>query len=332
MREFSLRSVLVALLLALLPLVGRPAAAQPNLLVDAENGRVLYAEDADRPWHPASTTKLMTAYVVFQALRDGKLKLDDQVIQSERSIGEAPSKLGMPVGQGLAVDLALQALIVKSANDVAVMLAEKVGGSVEGFVELMNATAKKLGMTATRYVNPNGLHNEGQITSARDLARLALALLRDFPEHKDRFSRIYVTIGKRQLHSYNSLLRTYQGADGMKTGFVCASGYNVVASATRNGHKLIAVVLGARSGGDRAIRAAGMFDFGFEYYDWQKLLAANNLSPELAGMPLGPESSAAPADMRNLVCGARAYASRSVKKKAARRKVRHPLRGRPRHH
>lgn len=331
MREVCLKPVLFALLLALLTPIVRPAAAQPNLLVDAGSGRVFYAEQADHPWHPASTTKLMTAYVVFEALRAGKLKLDDAVIQSERSIAEAPSKIGLPVGLGMTVELALQALIVKSANDVAVMLAEKVGGSVEGFVDMMNATAKKLGMTATRYVNPNGLHHDGQITTARDLARLALALLRDYPEHNERYARYYMNIGKRRLHSYNSLLKSYAGADGMKTGFVCSSGFNIVASATRDGHKLIAVVLGARNSSERAQRAAIMFDFGFQNYEWETLLASNNLTPELATMPVGADSANAPADLRQTVCrGGSAVASRSVKKKATRRKGRPQPRARHR--
>ena len=198
--------------------------------MDAGSGKVFYANDQDHPWHPASTTKLMTAYLVFEAIRDGKLKLTDAVLQSERSIKEPPSKIGYPVGIGMSIELALQSLIIKSANDVAVMLAEKVGGSVEGFSALMNAKAKSLGMNATHYVNPNGLHNVAQVTTARDLALLTQALWREFPEHRARFSRAYMKIGRRKLRSYNSLLRTYAGTDGMKTGFVCASGFNIVAS------------------------------------------------------------------------------------------------------
>lgn len=330
MRKFWSVPALFALLLVL----SAKASAGPALLLDAETSQVFYAEEADRPWHPASTTKLMTAYLTFQAIRNGKLSLTDAVLQSERSIGEPPSKIGLPVGLGMTVDLALQALIIKSANDVAVMLAEKIGGNMEAFVGQMNATAKKLGMTSTHFVNPNGLHQDGQVTTARDLARLALALLRDFPEHKERYKTYYMQIGKRRLHSYNSLLKHYEGADGMKTGFVCASGYNVVASATRNGRKLIAVVLGAKTGNERAVRAASLFDYGFEYYDWKMLLTANAGASRLNEMPLGEETAAAPGDMRGVVCSPRRVVSRSARKKGAkarRSKARQSVKPRTRH-
>src|SRR5215470_17388003 len=197
-------------LAAALTALSTPAPAGPALLLDAADGRVLYSEDADNQWHPASLTKIMTAYVTFEALKEGKLTL--------------ASKIGFPIGAEMTVETALQALIVKSANDVAVMLAEAVSGSQEAFVERMNATAARLGMTRTKFANANGLPAPEQVTTARDLARLATAVLRDFPEHTALWSMLEVRLGKRRLHTHNGLLTNYAGADGMKTGFICDSG------------------------------------------------------------------------------------------------------------
>ena len=301
-----------------------PSNAGPALLMDAQSGKVFYAEDQDRPWHPASTTKLMTAYLVFEAIRNGKLKLTDAVLQSERSILEPPSKIGYPVGIGMSVELALQSLIIKSANDVAVMLAEKIGGTVEGFSARMNRKAKALGMNNTNFVNPNGLHHKEHVSTARDLALLTQALWKEFPEHRARFSSASMKIGRRKLRSYNSLLRTYQGTDGMKTGFVCASGYNIVASATRDGRRLIAVVLGARNGGQRALRTKALLSYGFEHYDWKMLLGGKKKELYLADFPVGDNQKAEPANLRSTVCRPRRRIVRSKskrrKKKARRRK------------
>ncbi len=245
------------------------ATAGPALLFEASSGKVLYAEDIDNLWHPASLTKIMTAYITFEAIRNGKLKLDDKVVCSEVSAKEPPSKIGLPIGAEMSVALALKALIVKSANDVAVMLAEKVGGSVENFVARMNATAQRLGMTRTRFVNPNGLPADEQVTTARDLAKLSRAIVRDFPQYAELWAMPHFRIGKRRLASHNSLLRSFEGADGLKTGFICDSGYNVVASATREGTRLMAVVLGEPSGNDRSIRAASLLEHGFQHYGWK---------------------------------------------------------------
>ena len=240
---------------ALAVAVGGPGCSGgggPALLFDADDGQVLYAEDADDQWHPASLTKIMTAYVTFEALKEGKLTMESKIGCSELANSQAPSKIGLPVGAEMTVETALQALIVKSANDVAVMLAEAVSGSQEAFVARMNATAARLGMTRTKFVNANGLPAPEQVTTARDLARLATAALRDYPEHAQLWSMLEVRLGKRRLHSHNGLLTNYAGADGMKTGFICDSGFNMVASATREGRKLIAVVLGEATGGERA--------------------------------------------------------------------------------
>ena len=175
------------------------AWAGPTLLLDASDGLILYAEDYDNQWHPASLTKIMTAYVTFEALREGKIKLDSKIGCSELAYQQPPSKVGLPVGAEMTVETALQVLIVKSANDVAVMLAEGVAGTQEAFVARMNATAARLGMTRTRFVNANGLPAPEQVTTARDLAKLAQAVIRDYPEYAAYWSMVDVKVGKRRL-------------------------------------------------------------------------------------------------------------------------------------
>jgi D-alanyl-D-alanine carboxypeptidase len=304
-------------LAAALTALSSPAAAGPALLLDAADGRILYSEDADNQWHPASLTKIMTAYVTFEALKEGKLTLASKIGCSELASSQSPSKVGLPVGAEMTVETALQALIVKSANDVAVMLAEAVSGSQEAFVERMNATAARLGMTRTKFVNANGLPAPEQVTTARDLARLARAVLRDFPEQAPLWSMLEMRLGKRHLHTHNGLLTNYAGADGMKTGFICDSGFNVVASATRDGHKLIAVVLGEPTGSERTVRAANLLEHGFNSWAWKQLFPSATLDT----MPIADDAKG-PMTMRQAVisyeCGtARRAVAKVHKKKGA---------------
>ena len=268
------RVVCVALVALALLLPARLLAG-PALVFDPVKGTLLYQEDMDALWHPASLTKLMTTYLIFESLRSGKLKLDGKIVTSKYANAQAPSKIGLPVGATIRVELAIKALLVKSANDVAVMFAEAISGNERAFAKRMNATAKRLGMRRSRFVNPNGLPDDRQITTARDMAYLARALIMDFPEYSHFFAVPYVKIGKRRMRNYNSLLRTYDGADGMKTGFVCASGYNIVVSATRGSRKLVAVVLGGRTGGERNQRAAKLLDHGFRRFSWRALFGKN---------------------------------------------------------
>jgi D-alanyl-D-alanine carboxypeptidase len=251
--------------------------AGPALLFDPANGKILYAEDQDDQWHPASLTKIMTAYLTFEAIRAGKITLEQKIPCSEAAFIQPPSKVGLPVGGEMTVETALQALVVKSANDVAVMLAEAVGGSEQNFVEMMNAKAQALGMTRTKFVNANGLPAAEQITTARDLARISAAVIHDFPEYNDLWGRADMKIGKRRLATHNGLLKTYEGADGLKTGFTCDSGFNVVASATRDGHRLMAIVLGESSGHSRSVRAANLLEHGFETQEWKAALGTSTL-------------------------------------------------------
>jgi D-alanyl-D-alanine carboxypeptidase len=273
-----------------------PAGAGPALLFEAADGRVLYAEDPDNQWHPASLTKIMTAYVTFDALKEGKLTMASKIGCSELASSQSPSKIGLPVGAEMTVETALQALIVKSANDVAVMLAEAVSGSHDAFVERMNATAARLGMTRTKFVNANGLPATEQVTTARDLARLATAVVRDYPEHAQLWSMLEVRLGKRRLHTHNGILTNYAGADGMKTGFICDSGFNVVASATREGRKLVAVVLGESTGAERTVRAANLLEHGFNTLKWKALFGPQTLET----MPVA-EDAKGPMTMRQAV-------------------------------
>jgi D-alanyl-D-alanine carboxypeptidase len=258
---------------------------------------VLQADNATYPWYPASVTKLMTTYVTLRAVKDGRLTLDKLITVSGSAAAQQPSKMGFKVGTKVTVDNALKMLMVKSANDMAVVLAEGVGGSIDNFAAEMNRTAQRLGMTQTHYVNPNGLPDDRQVTSARDLAILARALIRDFPEYDFYWHVPAIRMGRRVMHNYNMLIDRYPGADGMKTGFICASGFNLVATATRNNRRLIAVVLGASSGVARAEKAAQLLEKGF---------AGNTLSwlmPALGSVESLTPVAAEPPNLREEMCG-----------------------------
>ncbi len=265
-------------------MVSVPATASPALLFEPSTGKVLYAEDIDDLWHPASLTKLMTAYLTFEAIKEGKLHLDDKISCSLVATLQPPSKVGVQVGETLKVEQALQAVIIKSANDVTVMLAEAISGSEAAFVERMNATAKRLGMTRTNFVNTNGLPDPGQVTTARDLAKISRAVITEYPQYASYWAMPDMRIGRRRLGSHNALLKTFPGADGLKTGFTCDSGYNVVASATRDGRRLMAIVLGETSGNERAVRAASLFEYGFQNYGWKELFNTTSVD----NLPLDP--------------------------------------------
>ncbi len=264
------------------------ASAGPALLFDAASGKVLYAEDQDQPWHPASLTKIMTAYMTFDALRSKKISLEQKIATSANAHAQPPSKLGLPVGAEITVNLALKALIVKSANDAAVMLAEAIGGSEEAFIAQMNSAAQRLGMTRTRFVNPHGLPAAEQVTTARDLARLTRVVVRDYPEYAPLWSMADMQIGRRRLRTHNGLLRTYDGADGLKTGFICDAGFNVVATATRDDRRLVAVVLGEFTSRDRSLRAASLLEHGFKNYGWKEFFSTTTVD----SLPVSADTTA----------------------------------------
>ncbi len=273
------------------------AHAEAQLLIEASTGKVLHAENATYPWYPASVTKLMTAYTTLRAVKERRLALDTLLTVSRNAAAQQPTKMGFKVGTQLTIDNALKMLMVKSANDVAVAIAEGVGGSITGFADLMNANARQLGMSQSNFVNPNGLPAENHISSARDLGILARALIQEFPEYDSYWHIHSIRYGNRVMRNYNSLIDRYPGADGMKTGFICASGYNVVASATRNGRRLIAIVLGAYSGAVRAQKAAQLLERGFNSggLSW--------LTPSLGTIDALAPIDAQPPNLREEMCG-----------------------------
>src|SRR4026209_111163 len=272
--RMKLRRAGLGLLVGAILMAPVGASAGPALVFEPYNGTVFYAEDPDAQWFPASLTKLMTAYVAFQAIKADTIKPDTVVICSKEATEQAPSKLWLKVGESITLDTALKVLIVKSANDVAVMIAEAVAGSQDAFVQRMNDAAQHVGMTRTHFANVNGLPNEEQVTTARDLAKLARAIIVEFPEYADLFSSIQVQVGKKTMRTHNSLLVSFPGADGMKTGFICESGFNVVASATRDGRKLVAVILGESSVASRNQRATDLLEKGFRRHFWKSLFGS----------------------------------------------------------
>jgi D-alanyl-D-alanine carboxypeptidase len=278
-------------------LAAAPATAESLLLVEVDSGKVLYAQNATNPWYPASITKIMTAYVTLRAVREGRITLHTLFRVSHNAAAAAPTKMGFKVGTTVTVDNAIKMLMVKSANDIAIVIAEGVSGSVENFADDMNRQARRLGMTQSSFVNPNGLPAANQITSARDMAILARAALKEFPQYNHYWSLPGIRMGKRVYRNHNNLMGRYAGTDGMKTGFICASGFNVVATATRNGKRLIAVVLGSPSPAVRAVKAAQLFERGFQVSPLSWLTPA--LGPVNALQPVNVD----PPNLRDTMCG-----------------------------
>jgi D-alanyl-D-alanine carboxypeptidase len=274
-----------------------PARAESTILVDVASGKVLQADNATYPWYPASTSKLMTLYVTLSAIRDHRITFDTLFTVSRTAAMQAPTKMGFPVGTQVTVDNAIKMMMVKSANDMAMLLAEGIGGSVDGFAQEMTLTAHRLGMSESNWVNPNGLPADGQITSARDLAILARALIREFPQYSFYWHIPAIQYGRRVVRNYNPLLGRYPGTDGMKTGFICASGFNLVATATRDNKELVAVVLGAPSGAARAVKAAEMLESGFRQNPLSWLIPSLGTVNELKPI------EADPPNLKDQMCG-----------------------------
>ncbi len=267
--------------------------AAPTLVVDVSSGAVLHAEEATRPWYPASLTKLMTVYVALRAVHEGRVSLQTPLLVSNRAARMAPSKMGFKAGTEVTLENALKIIMVKSANDVSVTIAEGVAGSVEKFSTEMNQVAAALGMRQSHFVNPNGLHHDEHVSSAQDMAVLARALLIHFPQHQTLYGIGALKLGTKIIPTHNGLLGRYPGADGMKTGFVCASGFNVVASATRGGRRIITVVMGSPNAKTRTLKAMSLFEQGF---------AASNFGrTTLAQLP--PSGVAEAPNMRSQICG-----------------------------
>ena len=264
-----------AVLCSLLALAGavRPATAQvwsdryASLVTDAASGSILEQVNADEPRYPASLTKLMTLYMAFEALRDHRIELDQVVPVSWHAASMTPVKLGLVPATYLTVEQAMLAMVTLSANDAACAMGELLGGDEERFAQMMTLRARSLGMTHTTFRNASGLPDPDQVSTARDLAVLARHLVQDFPDDYALFSVPSFTFHGREILNHDTMLRTYPGADGLKTGYTELSGHNLVTSAVRGGVRLIGVVLGMRANGERDVLMASLLDDGFERMD-----------------------------------------------------------------
>ena len=244
-------SLLVTLLVILASTQVAAADRRAAMAIDANTGKVLYASKADEPRHPASLTKMMTLYLVFEEIESGRLSLQTKIRMSERAASAPPSKLNLKPGEEISVRDAIMALTTKSANDIAVAIAEHIGGSEEKFAQMMTERAQLLGMAKTTFRNASGLPNREQVTTARDMLTLALHLQDDFPQHYRFFSVRSFTFKGRTYRTHNSLLRTFPGMDGLKTGYIRMSGFNVVSSVRRSGRHVVAAVFGGTKAATR---------------------------------------------------------------------------------
>jgi D-alanyl-D-alanine carboxypeptidase (penicillin-binding protein 5/6) len=235
-----------------------------SIVVDASSGEVLFSRFADARRYPASITKVMTLYLVFEALESGKVKLTDNLTVSPRAASQPPSKLGLAAGQSISLEDAMKATAVRSANDMAVVLAEHIGGSEAQFTARMTAKAKELGMDHTRFTTANGLPDTRQATTARDLSILSRAVMRDYPQYYRYLGLHDWFYNGRDYRNTNGLLASGRGYDGSKTGFTNASGYNLAASSVRDGKRIITIVMGGRSTASRNAHVAELMDTGFE--------------------------------------------------------------------
>lgn len=254
--------LLVGLALATTSVQANPRYAA--IVVDATSGEVLHAANAEAPRYPASLTKMMTLYLLFEALDEGRLSLDQPLPVSRQAAAMPASKLWLAAGDSIPVRDAIPALIIRSANDVAVVVAEALGGSEAAFAQMMTAKARELGMLDTRFRNASGLPDDLQVTTARDMANLAVRLMADFPHYYDNFGRTRFSFRGNQHNGHNRLLSNYDGADGLKTGFIRASGFNVATSARRGDRRLLAVVMGGFTAHSRDAHMTTLLDNGFQ--------------------------------------------------------------------
>jgi D-alanyl-D-alanine carboxypeptidase len=300
MKKWAIRLMLSLSVAWALPVQARYAA----LVVDADTGTVLHSVEATARWYPASLTKMMTLYLTFEALDRGQLRLDETLTASAHAESMPSSELGLAQGDRIVLRDALLGVIIRSANDAAVVLAERLGGSESAFAETMTAKARSLGMVNTTFRNASGMSDPQQVTTAHDLALLARALRRDFPHRYPLFSTKEFDYKGVTLRSTNALLKSLDGADGLKTGFTCASGFNIVVSAQREGRKLIGIMLGAQNRIARNEKVAQMLNDGFRVdriqYPAKQLadlsVEANDLPPpyQLSGCGSGTLTASAP--------------------------------------
>lgn len=304
--------------LAALVLLAAAAAAGPAraeigsyLVFDVKTGAILDEHNAIKPWYPASLTKLMTVYVTFRAIEEGRITLKSPVVISAESLRAPPSKMGFPVGSVITVETALKILLVKSANDVSVALGEAVSGSEADFVRAMNREARRIGMTQSNYANPHGLPDKNHVSSARDLAILVTQIRDEFPEYDDFFEITALKLGKRLYKNHNYLVAHFPGTTGMKTGFICSSGFNLAATATRGGREIAAIVLGGYTSRERNEETAKLLELGFRTRTG--FLSGNRKN--LNDLRKASVTAGTPVDLRPIVCGGKrpktAYSDRS---------------------
>ncbi|WP_108882583.1 serine hydrolase [Anderseniella sp. Alg231-50] len=287
------RSVVMVLILSLVLIAGanRPAMARPAfsaVTVDASTGKIIYSKNLDAKRYPASLTKVMTLYLMFQEIDAGRMSFSTPMKVSKRAAAQQPSKLGLRVGSTITARNAMFALITKSANDAAMVVAEHIGGSQKGFAKRMTRQARALGMTRTKFTNPNGLPDKRQVTTARDMATLGLRIQRDFPKYYKHFATRSFKYGKRKYRNHNRLLGKLKGVDGIKTGYTRASGFNLLSSRTLGTRSLVAVVMGGRSG-----RSRNAFMTKILKRDLRKASRGSKKIAMVAGTPPGYSAAAA---------------------------------------
>lgn len=258
----------------------KPNNRYASIVMDADTGMILHQRHADKKLHPASLTKVMTLMMAFEAMERGKLRLNDRIRISRYAASMVPSKLGLPAGSSIRVQDAIYALVTKSANDVAVAMAEHLGGTEKNFAHMMTRHARMMGMNSTTFRNASGLHDPRQISTARDISKLARTIIVRYPQYYRYFSKRNFSYAGRSYRNHNRLMDKYKGMDGMKTGYIEASGFNLVASAVRGNKRLIGVVFGGRSAYTRNKHMAKLLDSGFA--------RVNEIRVASARMPVPP--------------------------------------------
>ena len=303
--------ICVALCVAISILPHGKARANPWIILDAKTGDLIAQHQANQLWHPASITKLMTAYTVFHEIKSGRIDFATPVRISALALSMPASKMGLPVGTIINIDNALKMILVKSANDVSVALAQSAKGSLGAFLRAMNQHTERLGMTNSRFENPHGLHAINQVTTARDMGLLALAIQNEFPQYSGYFDIPAIRFGKIRMRNHNKMIFNYRGTYGMKTGYTCPSGLNIVARAKRGDKELIAVVLGQHSSLQRNAFAARLLNYGFDdRIRYKKNNHIKDLNPQLTQYSL-------PKNLTPMVCKP-SWSERQMSKKQRR--------------
>jgi len=275
---FTLLFLFISAANAAVPIPAPPQVAAKNyILVDANSGRVLAEKEADVPVEPASITKLMTSYVIYKELEAGRLSMEDMVTISEKAWRMGGSRMYVEVDKQVSVNDLMKGLIIQSGNDATVALAEHIAGTERAFVDLMNQYAATLGMAGTQYLNSTGWPEEGHLTTAKDISKLALAVIQEFPEHYAWYKEKVFTYNNIKQYNRNKLLWSDDSVDGIKTGHTESAGYCLVASAVRSDMRLVSVVLGTDSEKSRASVSQSLLNYGFRFFETHKLYAAGEI-------------------------------------------------------